>query len=160
MTMNARRQSAGFTLVELLVVLAMIALLVALARPMYSAAVPGARVRTEVISLAMSLRQSRNRAISSGEIIAVEFDTEHARYTIGSGIVELPANTQLHVAQRGMSSVQTIAANDSAVRLEFHPDGSSTGASVELRDASTAWRLDVDWLTGRIRVAQRDPDES
>jgi len=158
--MSTRRHSAGFTLVELLVVLAMIALLVALARPMYSAAVPGARLRAEILDLAMSLRQSRNRAISSGKIITVEFDTGQARYAIGPDVVELPASTRLFALQRGINPVQAIATDDPIVRLEFHPDGSSTGASVELRNASTSWQLDVDWLTGRIRVTQRDPDES
>ena len=158
--MNARHHSAGFTLVELLVVLAMIALLVALARPMYSAAVPGARVRGEILDLAMSLRQSRNRAISSGKIIAVEFDTEQARYAIGPHIVVLPGSTRLFAQQRGINPIQAISTDDPIIRLEFHPDGSSTGASVELRNASASWQLDVDWLTGRIRVAQRDPNES
>jgi len=158
--MNARRHSAGFTLVELLVVLAMIALLVALVRPLYSTAVPGARVRTEILDLAMSLRQSRNRAISDGKMIAVEFDTEHARYAIGSDITELPASTQLFAAQRGMNPIELLATHDPIVRLEFHPDGSSTGASVELRNKSASWQLDVDWLTGRVRVTQRDPDAS
>jgi general secretion pathway protein H len=158
--MNARRHSAGFTLVELLVVLAMIALLVGLVRPLYSAAVPGARVRAEVLDLAMSLRQSRNRAISSGKVIAVEFDTEHARYAIGPDAVELPGSTQLFASQRGVNPVQLIGTDDPIVRLEFYPDGSSTGASVELRNESASWQLDVDWLTGRIRVTQRDPDAS
>jgi len=158
--MNARHHSAGFTLVELLVVLAMIALLVALARPMYSAAVPGARVRGEILDLAMSLRQSRNRAISSGKIIAVEFDTEQARYAIGPDIVVLSGNTRLFALQRGINPIQAISTDVPIVRLEFHPDGSSTGASVELRNASASWQLDVDWLTGRIRVTQRDSNES
>ena len=158
--MNARRHSAGFTLVELLVVLAIIALLVGLVRPLYSAAVPGARVRAEVLGLAVSLRQSRNRAISSGSVIAVEFDTEHARYTIGPDTVELPGSTQLFAAQRGVNPVQLIATDDPIVRVEFYPDGSSTGANVELRNESASWQLGVDWLTGRIRVTQRDPDAS
>jgi general secretion pathway protein H len=157
--MSTRRPSAGFTLVELLVVLAMIALLVALARPMYAAAIPGARVRAETLNLATTLRQSRNRAISSGRIVAVEFDTGQARYSIDRDIVALPASTELRAVARGMSPVPAIAAEDPLLRLEFYPDGSSTGASIELYDAAASWQLDVDWLTGRVRVAQRDPDE-
>lgn len=153
--MPARRFSPGFTLVELLVVLAMIALLVTLARPMYSAAVPGAKLRAEVLELATNLRQSRHRAITSGQVIVVRFDTEASSYTIADAITQLSASTRLKsllpAAGRG---------DEKVVQLEFHPDGSSTGASVTLAGSTAAFRLDVDWLTGRIRVAEQDLENS
>ena len=153
--MPGHRKNPGFTLVELLVVLAMIALLVALARPMYGAAVPGARVRADVLGLATSLRQSRNRAISSGKTVVVLFDTAGTRFSIGHVVENLSKSTQLKATQRG-----TAGPEDAIVRLEFYPDGSSTGASIELSNATVAYQLDVDWLTGRIRVAKRDSDAS
>ena len=151
--MSWRRHNSGFTLVELLVVLAMIALLVTLARPMYRAVVPSARVRADVLELAASLRQSRNRAISGGRTITVLFDTEQSRYSIESIVEELSTRTELKTIRPGDSE-------DGILRLEFYPDGSSTGASIELSGATIAFQLDVDWLTGRIRVAERDPDAS
>jgi general secretion pathway protein H len=151
--MSWRRRNSGFTLVELLVVLAMIALLVTLARPMYGAVVPSARVRADVLELAASLRQSRNRAISGGRTITVLFDTEQSRYSIESIVEELSTRTELKTIRPGDSE-------DGILRLEFYPDGSSTGASIELSGATIAFQLDVDWLTGRIRVAERDPDAS
>lgn len=158
--MTARRHSAGFTLVELLVVLAMIALLVGLARPMYSAAVPGARIRAEILDLAVSLRQSRNQAISRGRPVAVLFDTENAHYSIDADVFDLSASTELRATLRGIGPGMMQPDDNPIVRLEFHPDGSSTGASIQLRNTKAVWQLDVDWLTGRVRVAEQERDAS
>ena len=153
--MRSGRHSTGFTLVELLVVLAMIALLVTLARPMYQAAVPGARVRAEVLDLARSLRESRHRAITSGKVVAVQFDPEQASYAIDGDVVTLSGSTELKTLTRNLQDDDEVL-----LRLEFHPDGSSTGASVEVLGTRVGYRVDVDWLTGRIRVAEQDHEPS
>ena len=50
----------GFTLLELLVVLLIVSLLVALVPPLFSGAVPGAKLKAAVRDLAVTLRLARN----------------------------------------------------------------------------------------------------
>ena len=45
------------------------------------------------------------------------------------------------------------------VLLVFFPDGSSTGGRITLRSEVSAYRVDVDWLTGQVRVHAGAVDE-
>ena len=42
--------------------------------------------------------------------------------------------------------------NDGAPVIQFFADGSSTGATIEIKSDSRTDRIVVDWLTGAIRV--------
>ena len=153
-------KSQGFTLLELLVVIAIAAMLATLVRPMYSAAVPGARLRTEVLELATSLRNSRYRAVSSHGGVRILFDSDGSRYTIGDKTpVALRAGTVLTVANPLSEHWQGLSAIEPRYELTFYPDGSSTGAAITLRNGTTGYRVDVDWLTSRLRVAGIDDDQ-
>jgi len=160
---RAQRQS-GFTLLELLVVFAIATLLVALARPLYTAAMPAASLRAEVHDLAVTLRDARNRSIGGSRAIAVMFDTEASRYRVGKDeIVELSSGTELLAAPFGAMSDTTFrsgATGEQDFTVTFYPDGSSSGASIELRNRGAAFRVDVDWLTGRITAGRAESDDT
>lgn len=146
----------------MLVVLTIAGLLVAIARPMYSAAVPGARVRAEAHDLAVSLRDARNRAVTAGRRIDVVFEPAASRYAIGEAEpVTLDGGVRLDAAAPGRAlDVSNLAAGRGSWRLSFFADGSSSGGSVAVGNARRAYRLDVDWLTGRIRIAESSGEAS
>jgi len=140
----------GFTLLELLVVMAIAAMLAALVRPMYAAAVPGARVKSDALNLAVSLRDARNRAIHGGRRIVVVFEPNAATYRIaGDEALELSRGTRLPSAAHDGDATR----EEDRFELTFYADGSSSGASVALQNSSNGYRIDVDWLTGRVRIA-------
>ena len=57
------RRNSGFTLFELLVVLAIVSLVAAFAVPQFWAAIPGVELRQTASSVASTLRSARSQAI-------------------------------------------------------------------------------------------------
>src|SRR5690606_17646652 len=68
------RSDAGFTLVEVLVVLLLVAVLTALAGPSLSAYVGGSKTRRAVDRIATDLAYARMQAVRSGRHVVVRFD--------------------------------------------------------------------------------------
>jgi len=160
---RAQRQS-GFTLLELLVVFAIAALLVALARPMYTAAMPAASLRADVHDLAVTLRDARNRSISGSREIAVLFDIEAAQYRVADeAVVELSSGTEIvpmPLRSVGVGNFRRHSPAEQEFVVTFYPDGSSSGASIGIRNRGGAFRVDVDWLTGRVTAGKAENDDA
>jgi prepilin-type N-terminal cleavage/methylation domain-containing protein len=96
-----RSRTAGFTLLELLVVLAIAGALLALVPPVISAVVPGTKARVAALDLASTLRDARNSAITRSNSVDVIFDTESASYSIAdSDKTELPRGVALVILDR------------------------------------------------------------
>lgn len=147
------RITRGFTLLELLVVLAIASLLAALVPPVFSAAMPVAKLGAATRDVVLILRESRHLAVSRGIDVDVGLDSEARRMTIGGQRIyrrqhEISADIDITVRE---------SARDPAVQdflLRFHPDGSSTGAVVRLSNGDAAFRVDVDWFFGAIEVSE------
>lgn len=156
-------QAAGFTLLELLVVLAIAGLLVSLTPPVISAAVPGARLRVATLDFAKMLRKSRNLAVSRGTDIDVVIDTEAPRYTVGGTSSVLPSGIELDIRDSGFIVAGQLPAfadrlPGDAFTLRFYRDGSASGAAIQLSQGRSAYRIDVDWLIGRVTVSKGRDD--
>lgn len=139
-------RGAGFTLLELIVALAVAALLLATAPPMLSRAMETMEYRAAVRHLLAGLKGARHAAVDSGASVAFTVAPTAHRFGIGDQLTgELPPRLTLRLVVADAE----VGAEQGSIR--FYPDGSATGGSIEiLRPSGTGVRLRVDWLLGRI----------
>jgi len=137
---------AGFTAIELLVVMAGLALLSALALPWYSGAADALRFRTAMRGVAADLRQARNVALGGGAPVELAFDPEGHGYGLAGGAwIALPTGLVLGWADGPLARAP--------FRLIFFPDGSATGGELRLAGPRQAAIVRIDALTGRFATA-------
>ena len=141
------RPHAGFTLLELLVVLAIASLLIALVPISFDRLQEGSQYRNALRTMQSEMRQARQQAVTQGR--AVRFQVDLAGRTYGVvGKVEHPIPEKLQV-RATVASVE-MQANQIAA-IQFLPSGGATGGSIDLlRPSGAGTRLRVDWLSGRI----------
>jgi general secretion pathway protein H len=138
---------AGFTLLELLVVLAIASLLIALVPIAFDRLREGTQYRDALRTMQSEMRQARQQAVTQGS--AVRFQVDLAARTYGLvGKVAHPIPETLQV-RATVASVE-LQPNQVAA-IQFLPSGGATGGSIDLVRASGAGtRLKVDWLSGRV----------
>lgn len=143
----ARR--GGFTLIELLVTLAILSLalvLIAGYKPPWSR---GLGIDATAAELATGLRLARSEAILANRPVAFDLDLIGHRYRVGKGTPRvLPVDLSLKLL-----TVSGEARNQGEGDIRFNPDGSSTGGRISLTDGRRSIGVGVDWLTGRVSVA-------
>ena len=143
--------AAGFTLLELIVVLGVVALMAALAFPTLIAGRSGADLKSAVSVVGAGLRQARTDAIFQSREVPFMVDVDERQITAGRrGTELLPPSIDL-TFRTAESEVDT----QSRGAIRFYSDGSSTGGWIELaaRDSERKpVRISVDWLTGRVSV--------
>ncbi len=143
---RATTAARGFTLVELLVVFAIMALVVGLVPMAYERMNQGAQYRDAVRTVFSDLRLARAAALARGQEVAFTIDLARRSYGIaGAAAHTLPEPLQLRatVADRDIAPQGTAS-------IRFLPSGGATGGSIEiLRAPGSGTRLRVDWLTGR-----------
>jgi general secretion pathway protein H len=141
----------GFTLLEMLVVIAIVALVAALSIPLLSRMPDGVHLRALSNGLAAALRATRSAAIrlNSETSLVVDVDRRIFQSTVVSPQpIAQDISTKLTFAS-GISDGRSEGA------FHFFPDGSSTGGTVTLSLHGKEEKLCVDWVTGDVR---RDRD--
>ena len=139
-------RGAGFTLIEVIAVMAIIALVASLAVTM----MPGtgrAGLKALTLQTASLLRRERLGAILTGRDREVSLDGER-RLLVGDGgdIVALPRDVVLDIL-----GVDELWSGRQAV-VRFHPDGASTGAVLKLSREKAEYEIRVNWYTGGVAI--------
>ena len=151
---STNRTIAGFTLLEMLIALALIASIASAATLVFSKRISSLQGARELEVVVSSLRKARIGAMTSGSERSVEFDLVQRRLiTIPDGdTLDLPADMEIEI------TVDQSLAADRRARILFFPDGSSTGGEFKIGFKEREYSIEVDWLTGLTQMKRRDSE--
>ena len=124
---NEKSGTAGFTLLEMIVVIAVMGLLLAMVADYGQPRSHWLETRAAAQRVAEAMQHTRGKAIETGQPVAV-------------ALPHFPAwlNVTVQTHRRG---------------IVFEPDGSAIGGYVMLDENGRKIIVTADWLTGRVSVA-------
>lgn len=132
----------------MLLVVALIAIIGAITATAMSGGIDGIRLRNAGKEVASQLRYTRTQAIATGERQRFLINPEAHTWEAANGRHgTLPGGIEVHFRGAGQ-----VAGDASGVGgIAFHPDGGSSGGTIELNMRDALWRIDVGWITGEVR---------
>lgn len=144
-------KAGGFTLLEVLVVMALLAMVYALVPPMIRLGESATELKAAAREVAAALRKTRSQAIAGRREAVLTLDTEARTFSMAGENkprrLPRPMRISVFTAQGEVAD-----AHRAAVR--FYPDGSSTGGRVGLSLGKRTFLIDIDWLTGEVVIRE------
>jgi general secretion pathway protein H len=164
-----RSSAAGFTLIEMIVVLTILGFAASFVVPSFTSGLPHWRLRGAARDIVTLLKFARNQSVASIRPLHVVLDRSRNLYWLDSADVPVMAdpdrsgkrNIRLYALPDGVSFGEVAGgifpAEKERVRILFFPRGSSSGGDVQLRDEKgRAYRIHVDSVTGRAGIARSE----
>lgn len=148
MPTSPTNRQQGFSLVELLVVIVLLAGASALAVASVVRNTPGAQLRRQSEDIAAQLRFVRMRALASGreQQFTISPDGRQWRGADGRrGEFSSDLSVELTGAREAIPG-------RAATSIAFHPGGCSSGGSIRIAREGAAYVVEVSWLTGAVRL--------
>ena len=135
----------GFTLVELMAAMAIVAMLLALAVPASVRFYDSIQYRQAVRDVVTLLSSARYAAVNTGRAQDVVINPATRELRFGGRRTRLPGDLGLVV-----HSARELNREREGV-IRFYPEGGSSGGGVDIeRPGSDGVRISVDWLVGRV----------
>ncbi len=144
---SASASQAGFTLLEMLVVLGLLGLIAAVSMPLLRGGAENGLIERTAARLAADLTTLRVAAIKQNTEAHLDIDLAVNRYwgTPRLGLRPLPAGIPIAVKDTGATAA-------SLASIRFFPDGSSGGGRVIIGSGGQSRIVSIDRLTGLIRI--------
>jgi prepilin-type N-terminal cleavage/methylation domain-containing protein len=161
--MKFYKDSAGFSLIELLVVMIIISLIAGIGIPRFIGSLERADVRASAGKIAAAIRASRNRSVSEKIPLTVVIDGEKMLVFGVPGRGGLDAFERKPITPTEQIPEGIIIWKErvkvKTATIEFHPSGASSGgnfvvtsADVTMPDGNTGYVVDIDPLSGRVTM--------
>jgi general secretion pathway protein H len=142
------RKARGISLLEMLLVVALLAAISVLVAGAMTGGFAGMQLRSQAKQITAQLRFTRTQAIATGQPQRFTIDPQAHTWTAPNDRHgEIPE--KLRVRFIGAREVQPRQGEGAIV---FFPDGASTGGRVQLSAQKAAMNIDVTWLTGEVRL--------
>jgi type II secretion system protein H len=145
------RNPAGFTLIELVIVLVIIGIASVIAMPELDRVIKKREARQSVLALAAVARDLRRRAIDEGKLKRLTVEPRANSYLAsGSEIIRLPDT----VAMTGATGGEPIG--ERLRQYIFFPNGSLLGGEIELSDRrGSSYVVRMEAMVGRVVVIRQ-----
>jgi general secretion pathway protein H len=142
-------RAGGVTLLELLVVMALMGLIAAMAVPMFGSGVSSTELKSSARQVAAGLRFARSEAVATRSETRMWLDLEKRAFRVDHDARQhnLPAGLEIK-----LFTAQNDIADEKVGSIRFYPDGGSNGGRVTLAAGERKFEIDVDWLTGRVAI--------
>jgi general secretion pathway protein H len=143
----------GFTLLEMVCVIALIAMLAAVLLPYVPRQTSRARLQAYALQTATLLKADRNAAIRrSGDVTTlVDARSRAIRSGTTAEILRIPEDVRFDAVLP-----QTCRHRAALSTISFFADGMSCGGTIALTRLDASYEIRVNWLTGGIEVVSRN----
>ena len=149
--MRTEAREAGFTLIEMIVVLAILGLMTALITAGGTRVSPTVHGRAAAEAISGALRSARSEAVMSNRSVSFRLDIVSRSYQWGEAPWQvLPNDLRLSL----LTSLDQIA-SEGVGQIRFDPDGGSTGGRVSIEGGGIVWWVGIDWLSGRVSIEKK-----
>jgi general secretion pathway protein H len=140
----------GVTLMELILVLVLLAVMGAVAAPRVGKSIGTLDQRNAAQKVSALFKAARNDAVAQRKETVVAINTKALTITGHEReAVKLPSGVALD-----LTTIEKEKIDEESAGIRFYPDGGSTGGRVTIKQGGRALRIDVDWLTGRVKVTE------
>lgn len=147
--MTIKRTELGFTLFEVLVVFIIFALILTIVPPFLPNVIATSKAKMTTRDLAANLKKMRSLAISRQKEMTLNLDIENKTITVDKKLkkLTLPDSSSLSII-----TARSEQLSEHEGRIRFFADGSSTGGQIKLIHAKKEYTIDVNWLTGNVKI--------
>jgi general secretion pathway protein H len=139
----------GFTLIEIVCVLAIITLVVAIFLPEIPRGTSHSRLEAYALQIATVLKADRNAAIRHHVLIATEIDSMSRSVRSGAteSTVRVPDDVQFDAALANRCNQREAGSS-----IVFFASGMSCGGVIALTRLNVGYQIRVNWLTGGVEI--------
>jgi general secretion pathway protein H len=149
--MNEAGQT-GFSLLEMVCAMALIAILAAVLLPIAPRQTSRARLQAYALETATLLKSDRNAAIRAGADVSTLVDAPSRAIRSGatSQAIRIPDDVRFDALLPRTCQQRAVLST-----ISFFADGMSCGGAITLARLDMAYEIRVNWLTGRIEIVPR-----
>ncbi len=144
-----RKQVQGFTLIEITIVLLIAVLGFSVIGTNISSGNKSSQLKAVARDLASALRYARGQALISHGEVSVAINLAENTYQVSNRDKLYHFSDEIDVT---LVIAQDEFKDEDTGQLRFYADGSSSGGRITLEWGSLVYKVDVNWLSGKVEI--------